>query len=282
MPPRWSLDGSALALPEEDSCSSSIVSGLSSSEVHDGLIDQRDEEENSLSSSISSTHHRKTVTFQELATVYLFQNCGHPEEAHEESNASSSSTSSGTRTERCFEYCSWYNHAELRDFKLDILETVDRIVAGDTGGGDREFCSRGCEYRTPMGTVLRQKHRRDGLDAVLGYQLEQRQRGKRVDPDLLARVYLAVTHHSQTVAQVMGNIDQSSVAQKPPSSPSVSSDVDASVSNRVGREGTLDCSKLELEQVQQKHLQNEFFHLPSPPAFAFRRNLFRVGHAQSG
>jgi hypothetical protein len=279
MAPRWSLDGSTLAFAEEGSCSSSIVSGLSSSELQDERTDQRDEEENSLSTSISSTHHTKSVAFQELATIFLYDTTYNNKDDME-SNASTSLSSSSASVQYpkvCNNFCGWYSNEELRSFKMDVVETVERIVSGEIGGGDNDFCSRGCEYRTPVGTILRQKHRRDGLEAVLGYQFEQRRRSKKIDPDLLARIYAAVARHSQTVANVMGNIDQSVIMQAPPSSPSLASEVDLSISTRIRHGVTVDCSKLEVEKVQQMNRQIEGFHLPSPPAFAFSRHRFHAG-----
>lgn len=304
MPPRWSLDGSTRAFPgEESSCSSSIVSGLSGSDLQDERTDQRDEDENSLSTSISSTQeHTKNVVFQELVTVFFYETPNH-NEAAEESNAfwsllstSASSSSSVQGTKGDEDYSGWYNNQDLRNFKMDVVETVDRILAGEIGGADNDdFCSRGCEYRTPVGTVLRQKHRRDGLNAVLGYQSEQRRRGKVVDPEQLGKVYAAVSRHSQTVANVMGNIDHSVVMggpspppPPPPSSPSLASHIDHSISKRVSHSVTADCSKLELEkpplELVEKALRRsrriDVYNIPSPQVFAFRRHLFHPSHTE--
>jgi hypothetical protein len=289
MAPRWSLDGSTMAFPseEESSCSSSIVSGLSSSDVlqqqeRTDDKEREDGDENSLSTSISSTQHpKKNVVFQDLVTVFVY-------ETIMIQNSDVVVTDDGDG------YSGWYSIEDLRRFKMDVVRTVEHILSGETygGGGDNDFCSRGCEYRTPMGTVLRQKHRRDGLESVLGYQYEQQRRGKVVDPDQLGKIYAAVARHSQTVANVMGNIDQSVVMDGPSSpssvppppstvSPSFASYIDPSISNRVshGAVQSIDCSNniLESEQplhppLQQKNCRIEVLDIPSPPAFAFRRH----------
>ena len=191
-----------------------------------------------------------------------------------------------TRTSKGVE-STWYNQDELYKFRKDVMDTADRMVAMNVHSTpspqDNDFCARGCEYRTPLGSILRQKHRRDAMNAVFQYQYEcrhlrldrrrRRHRGchgsiqnasshhhhhhhkKTVEPDpqVLADLYQARTYHSRTLAHVMGQIDQCS-ANNNKEQPETDSDSSFTTLTLSGL--TLDCSKLELQQLQrQQHRQ---------------------------
>ena len=147
---------------------------------------------------------------------------------------------------------SWYSSVDLKQFRQDCLDVADRLEGSSTilspsskmddEDGNRhtdseEFCARGCEYKTRVGTMLRQKHRRDAMRAVFDYQDSQRAKQRHyslhhhrhychqnfpktghdrgvvslIDQEELARIYSTWTHHSQQVARIMGNIDRSAV-----------------------------------------------------------------------
>ena len=147
---------------------------------------------------------------------------------------------------------SWYSSVDLKQFRQDCLDVADRLEGSSTilspsskmddEDGNRhtdseEFCARGCEYKTRVGTMLRQKHRSDAMRAVFDYQDTQRAKQRHyslhrhrrychqhspkpghdngvaslIDQEELARIYSTWTHHSQQVARIMGKIDRSAV-----------------------------------------------------------------------
>jgi hypothetical protein len=116
--------------------------------------------------SLSIAKPKKTVRFSEYASMHFYRR-------------------------RCLDGTStWYSPDDLKAFRLDTIATIERIVAGTntvpmyshsprysktaTGTGvdceDPEHCPRGCETRTPLGTVVRQRHRNDSMNAVFQYQ----------------------------------------------------------------------------------------------------------------
>ncbi len=183
MPPRWSLDSSSVVDGDEDiSCSSPVndISHPSQSFSTSSDSSQQDEESREPSSdrnearpqspfSDSANHSpKKSVRFAEFATIHLYsRSCYNNDKGDDASSSSSCNT--------------WYSPQELKSFRMDTIATIDLIVSGKVGDNDSPqqsskfvFCSRGCEIRTPMGTVVRQKHRMDSLRAVFQYQDECR------------------------------------------------------------------------------------------------------------
>jgi hypothetical protein len=154
----------------------------------------------------------------------------------------------------------WYSPKELKSFRDDTRRTIELIVASGNNIDDSDdenttsssssssqqshpvdsFCARGCESRTPMGSIVRNKHRVDSLRAVFKYQdtvriRQQLQRYKQhrrlpsdqstqqrssvrkqddvdhvieMDHNVIARLYEACTSQSRQMAYVMGQIDQ--------------------------------------------------------------------------
>jgi hypothetical protein len=156
---------------------------------------------------------------------------------------------------RCVEGTStWYNQEDLNAFRMDTIATIHRIVAGDVHASNTNgivitseyYCSRGCEGRTPLGNMVRQKHRNDSLKAVFQYQDQCRRqlRLKRcrtsiitpanpskdniaatanhqhttkqrtlrltdvMDPDKLGEMYAKATQQSRQAAQFVGQMDR--------------------------------------------------------------------------
>jgi hypothetical protein len=109
----------------------------------------------------------------------------------------------------------WYSRRDLHRIKRETEDTVQRMMMGSSSNGVG-FCSRGLEYRTPIGVKLHQKHRWDALTAVLEYQYKHWRSG--VKPESLARVYSDYTKHSSRVSRLMATIDEQSIEPKEPTS----------------------------------------------------------------
>lgn len=106
-------------------------------------------------------------------------------------------------------YRSWYNRAELHQIHCENNETISRMMSGAMGA--KQWCSRGLEARTPTGARLRQKHRRDSIQAVLEYQALECESGVERNVEKLAQVYVARTTQSSQVAQLMATIDAQAI-----------------------------------------------------------------------
>mmetsp|Transcript_17257 Transcript_17257/g.31088 ORF Transcript_17257/g.31088 Transcript_17257/m.31088 type:complete len:345 (+) Transcript_17257:332-1366(+) len=182
MPPRWSLDsssshiGPSSDMDEDDlsfNSSSSLMSSPAPTAVASNSSSSTDDEESRdpaphVEEDSSKTNVKKSVQFSDFASLHLYYRPG-----SEELESPSSST--------------WYSRSELKSFRMDTLQTVERILSGDTqddliqnwDAGSFVFCPRGCEGRTPMGTVLRHKHHEDSMRALFQCQDEMRRRRRR-------------------------------------------------------------------------------------------------------
>jgi hypothetical protein len=128
----------------------------------------------------------------------------------------------------------WYSKRELHFIKRDCEETVRWMIEGNKSvSSDIEYCSRGLEYRTAMGSKLRRKQRLDALGKVLEYQYYAWESGIDVRPESLARVYSSYSDHSSRVARLMACIDEQSLEPEDDSSeePITSSDGYSSVTS---------------------------------------------------
>jgi hypothetical protein len=124
----------------------------------------------------------------------------------------------------------WYCKRELHFIQRDCAETVRWMVEGIKSVSsdiDIEYCSRGLEYRTTLGSKLRRKQRLDALGKVLEYQYYAWESGIDVRPESLARVYSSYSDHSSRVARLMACIDEQSLDElkdDPSEEPVTSSD----------------------------------------------------------
>ena len=121
----------------------------------------------------------------------------------------------------------WYSKRELHLIQRGNEETIQWMIGGsksaDDGSDAEYYCSRGLEYKTTMGSLIRRKQRRDALEKILDYQYFAWESGIKVNPESLAKIYSFYSDHSSKVACLLASIDQQSLAEPeeddPPDTP---------------------------------------------------------------
>jgi hypothetical protein len=76
---------------------------------------------------------------------------------------------------------------------------------------EEEFCSRGMEYKTPMGMRMRMRHRFESTEACLRYQMAEWNHGRDACPERLAALYGRYTQNSAHVAWLAAKVDRESL-----------------------------------------------------------------------
>jgi hypothetical protein len=119
----------------------------------------------------------------------------------------------------------WYSKRDVHFIKRDCEETIRWMIEGGKSiSSDTEYCSRGLEYRTAMGSKLRRKQRLDALEKVLEYQYCAWESGVEVKPNSLARVYSNYSDQSSRVAHLIASIDKQSLEPESSEEAATSSD----------------------------------------------------------
>jgi hypothetical protein len=115
----------------------------------------------------------------------------------------------------------WYSRRELRDIQEDNHETIQWMVNGCRSSSssssnmmsddEEEFCSRGMEYKTPVGMRMRMRHRFESKEACLRYQISEWNHGRDACPERLAALYGRYTQNSAHVARLAAKMDRESL-----------------------------------------------------------------------
>lgn len=103
----------------------------------------------------------------------------------------------------------WYSIAELKAIKEENNQTIQWIINGcyDTGN-EVIYCSRGMEYKTPIGKKMRRRRRKESWRQTLNYQENQKFWGHPVCPNKIRDIYTKHTQHSTHLAVLAAKIDQ--------------------------------------------------------------------------
>ena len=103
----------------------------------------------------------------------------------------------------------WYSQVDLHKIHKENYKTIQWMLRGcNTNSQDeQEFCSRGMESKTPVGSRMRNYRRSESLIA-LEYQYEQWKLGNKVCPNKLAEIYSRNTKQSAHVAWLAAKVDR--------------------------------------------------------------------------
>ena len=100
----------------------------------------------------------------------------------------------------------WYSPKEIDLVKAECALTVT-MMQTCTSLHTEMYCSRGLEYRTPIGQEMRRMNKLNGLVAVLNEQDRQYDENE-YDPDAIACIYKQVTQHCQDDAHQLALRDE--------------------------------------------------------------------------
>lgn len=104
-------------------------------------------------------------------------------------------------------FATWLVEDELRGILKQCAQTVKMMVRGEPVVEADGFCSRGLEYKTPVGSRGRKENKSKAMKAVLAEQ--QRQRAKGVwQPKRLSKIYREVSNHPRRTARLMAVKDE--------------------------------------------------------------------------
>jgi hypothetical protein len=102
----------------------------------------------------------------------------------------------------------WYNNEDFEEIKRAIVTTLRLMIAKKPIGSDQ--CSRGLEFRTPMGAKLRKKNKLEALTAVWNAQVAQ-WKDNITDDEAIRMVYLEQSLKCREVAIKFGVQDEKAV-----------------------------------------------------------------------
>jgi len=109
----------------------------------------------------------------------------------------------------------WYQPQEFQIMRENAMDLMCRVAEGETGVGNRKFCTRGLEkWRQSLSSSSSSSsspsikdQRNDAIRLVLGLQQSQRERGI-IDPETIAIYYESACINALEEARYLGKKDQ--------------------------------------------------------------------------
>jgi hypothetical protein len=102
---------------------------------------------------------------------------------------------------------SWFNRIEMHNMKAAMAATLRLMVRGDLDSDSNHHCARGLEFRSRAGARKRKENNLLALEAVLGEQDNQYDKGI-FNQTTISRVYHDVSRQSRISAYERGMKDE--------------------------------------------------------------------------
>ena len=104
----------------------------------------------------------------------------------------------------------WYTEAEFREIKADVKFAVEMIKNGYLEKDTNQYCKRGLEHLTTMGTLRRHKLKIATREAVMDEQdiQQQQHQGAVLEPELIAFAYRIVSNTAMEFARAIALCDE--------------------------------------------------------------------------
>jgi len=99
----------------------------------------------------------------------------------------------------------WYTPVEFEEIKKSLVVTIRLMMSKKPM--DQEHCTRGLEFRTPVGAKLRKRNKLKALTAVWNEQVAQ-WKEDRADEDAISFVYQEEVHECRIIARRLALQDQ--------------------------------------------------------------------------
>ncbi|CAJ1959883.1 unnamed protein product [Cylindrotheca closterium] len=107
----------------------------------------------------------------------------------------------------------WYDEEEMANITRRCVRILKRMETNELKHGGKNYCTRGLEGHTTLGSINKRRSRSAGVAAVLEEQARQWDESTEADTQAIADAYTRTTSSCQMWARVMGNRDQ--VAAEP-------------------------------------------------------------------